>query len=267
MHNAGKRNVLGVLIDAVDYETAMEFVFSAAREKRSAAVSALAVHGLMTGVLNREHKFRLNHFDLLVPDGQPVRWALNLLHKTGLADRVYGPNLTRKICAGAAADGMPVYFYGSTPEILAALNKELRTTYPTLQVAGMEPSKFRRLTTAEKTELADRINNSGASIAFIGLGCPRQEVFAFEFRETLKMPILAVGAAFPFLAGKVPQAPSWMQDAGLEWLFRLICEPRRLWRRYIYLNPVYVVLVSLQVLRLSRFAPEGESPAKELLYG
>lgn len=267
MRNAGKRNVLGVLIDAVDYDTATEFVFRAAHEKRSAAISALAVHGLMTGVLNREQKFRLNHFDLLLPDGQPVRWALNLLHKTQLTDRVYGPNLTRKICARAAAEGTPIYFYGSTVEILAALRQELQKTYPTLQVAGMEPSKFRRLTTEEKMALADRINSSRASIAFIGLGCPRQEIFAFEFRETLNMPILAVGAAFPFLAGKVPQAPPWMQNAGLEWLFRLMSEPRRLWRRYVYLNPAYVFLVSLQALRLSRFAPEGESPAKELLYG
>lgn len=267
MRNAGKRNVLGVLIDAVDYEAATEFVFRAARERRSAAISALAVHGLMTGVLNREQKFRLNHFDLLVPDGQPVRWALNLLYKTGLTDRVYGPNLTRKICARAEAEGIPVYFYGSTREILTALHQELKKTYPALQVAGMEPSKFRRVTTLEKEELADRINSSGAAIVFVGLGCPRQEIFTFESREMLKMPILAVGAAFQFMAGKVPQAPSWMQDTGLEWLFRLVSEPRRLWRRYLYLNPAYVVLVSLQALRLSRFTPEGESPAKELLYG
>jgi N-acetylglucosaminyldiphosphoundecaprenol N-acetyl-beta-D-mannosaminyltransferase len=267
MRNPNKRNVLGVLIDPADYDSATEFVFRAAREKRSAAVSALAVHGLMTGVLNSEHKFRLNHFDLLVPDGQPVRWALNLLHKTGLKDRVYGPNLTRRICSRAAAEGVPLYFYGSTPEILAALTQELRKTWPTIQIAGMEPSKFRRLTLAEKLELIERIQSSGAAIAFIGLGCPRQEIFAFEFREMLSMPILAVGAAFPFLAGKLPQAPGWMQRAGLEWLFRLVSEPKRLWRRYVYLNPAYVFLVSLQALRLSRFAPEGESPAKELLYG
>jgi N-acetylglucosaminyldiphosphoundecaprenol N-acetyl-beta-D-mannosaminyltransferase len=267
MRDTSKRNILGVLIDATDYQKTMDFVFDAARERRSAAISAIAVHGLMTGVLNREQKFRLNHFDLLVPDGQPVRWALNLLYKTGLTDRVYGPNLTRKICARAEAEGVPVYFYGSTPEILTALRQELNKTYPALQVAGMEPSKFRRLTSLEKVDLADRINGSGAGIVFVGLGCPRQEIFAFETREMLKMPILAVGAAFQFMAGKVPQAPSWMQDTGLEWLFRLVSEPRRLWRRYLYLNPAYLVLVSLQALRLSRFAPEGESPTKELLYG
>ena len=108
---------------------------------------------------------------------------------------------------------------------------------------------------------------SGAPITFVGLGWPRQEVVAFEFRETLGMPILGVGAAFPFLVGKMLQAPSWMQDRGLEWLFRLIAAPRRLWRRYVYLNPAYILLVMLQALRLSRFQTQGRDPVSELLYG
>jgi N-acetylglucosaminyldiphosphoundecaprenol N-acetyl-beta-D-mannosaminyltransferase len=267
MQDTSKRNILGVLIDATDYQKTMDFVFDAAREKRRAAVSALAVHGLMTGVFNREQKYRLNHFDMLVPDGQPVRWALNLLYNVKLKDRVYGPNLTRGICERAAAEGVSVYFYGSTPETLALLQKEIKKTWPDLKVAGMEPSKFRRLTIQEKNELVHRIQVSGASILFVGLGCPRQEIFAFEFRETLNMPILAVGAAFPFLAGAISQAPVWMQNYGLEWLFRLVSEPKRLWRRYVYLNPAYLFLLALQALRLSRFAPDGKSPAEELLYG
>src|SRR5271154_2700797 len=146
MLNAGKRNVVGILMDAVDYEAAVEFVVRAARERRSAAISALAVHGVMTGVLDREHKFRLNRFDLLVPDGQPVRWALNWMHKAGLSDRVYGPNLTLQLCARAARDGLPVYFYGSTVQILAALRTSLEQRFPGIRIAGMEPSKFRCLT-------------------------------------------------------------------------------------------------------------------------
>src|SRR5580692_1135155 len=125
MRRLGKKNVIGILIDAVDYEAALDFIFRAARERRGAAVSALAVHGVMTGVLDREHKFRLNHFDLLVPDGQPVRWVLNLLHGAKLPDRVYGPNLTLKVCARAAKEGLPVYFYGGTPMIVAALQPAL----------------------------------------------------------------------------------------------------------------------------------------------
>jgi N-acetylglucosaminyldiphosphoundecaprenol N-acetyl-beta-D-mannosaminyltransferase len=267
MPNAGKRNVLGILMNVADYEGAVDFVVRAARERRSAAVSALAVHGLMTGVLNREQKFRLNHFDLLVPDGQPVRWVLNWLYCAGLRDRVYGPTLTLEICARAAGEGLPVYFYGSTTEVLVSLRRNLEARFPRLIIAGMEPSKFRRLNPDEKIELATRIRASGAAIAFVGLGCPRQEAFAYEFRDHLQMPILAVGAAFPFLAGIAPQAPHWMQDAGLEWFFRLLAEPRRLWRRYLLLNPAYVCLVAMQALKVWSFSTDGESPTHELLFG
>ena len=267
MHSASKRNVIGIFIDAVDYEAAVQFVIRAAEEKRGAAISAVAVHGLMMGVLDREQKFRLNRFDLLAPDGQPVRWALNLLHREKLRDRVYGPNLTLRVCARAAANGLPVYFYGSTREVLSALRRALEIKCPGLRIAGMEPSRFRRLLPNEKVELVNRIRLSGAAITFVGLGCPRQEVFAFEFREVLGMPILSVGAAFPFLAGMVPQAPLWMQDAGLEWLFRLVTEPRRLWRRYVYLNPAFLFLVAMQALRVSKFQTQERRPIDEVLYG
>ncbi len=267
MLNSGKRNVVGILMDVVDYEGALEFIFRAARERRGVAVSALAVHGVMTGVLDREHKFRLNHFDLLVPDGQPVRWVLNWLHGANLLDRVYGPNLTLRVCARAAAEGQSIYLYGANPEILSALKHSLEQKFPGIRIAGAEPSKFRRLTPAEKTALTDRIVSSGASITLVGLGCPRQETFAYEFREALSMPVLAVGAAFPFLAGLIPQAPVWMQDRGLEWLFRLASEPRRLWRRYLYLNPAYLFLVTMQASRLLRFPTDGVSPIGEQLFG
>jgi exopolysaccharide biosynthesis WecB/TagA/CpsF family protein len=131
----------------------------------------------------------------------------------------------------------------------------------------MEPSRFRQLTLLEKADVADRIQASGAELVFVGLGCPRQETFAFEFRQVLSMPILAVGAAFPFLAGLLPQAPAWMQKAGLEWLFRLLVEPGRLWCRYLLLNPAYLCLVVLQLLRLSRFPTDGQAPVSELRYG
>lgn len=267
MLNAGKRNVLGILISIADYAGAVEAIVHAARERRGFAVSALAVHGLMTGVFDREQQYRLNHFDLLVPDGQPVRWVLNWLHCADLRDRVYGPNLTLKLCARAAKERLPVYFYGSTGEVLDSLRRSLEARFPALIIAGMEPSKFRCLRPQEKVELVARIRNSAAAITFVGLGCPRQEAFAFEFRDHLQMPTVAVGAAFPFLAGIVPQAPSWMQDAGLEWLFRLALEPRRLWRRYLLLNPAYMFLVALQAVGLSDFSTDGQSPAGELLYG
>ncbi len=267
MHNKGKRNIIGILIDTVDYEAATDFVLRAAQEKRRAAISALAVHGLMTGVLDRFQKFRLNHFDLVVPDGQPVRWAANWLHGAGLPGPVIGRNLTLRLCARAATEGLPVYFYGSTPEVLHSLRRSLEETLPGILIAGMEPSKFRSLQPEEKATIASAIRESGASIVFVGLGCPRQEVFAYEFRDLLHLPIVAVGAAFPFLAGKLPEAPQWMQRAGLEWLFRLASEPRRLWRRYVLLNPTYLLLVMLQVLGLSSFSTNGQAPTHELRYG
>jgi N-acetylglucosaminyldiphosphoundecaprenol N-acetyl-beta-D-mannosaminyltransferase len=267
MLDAGKRNVLGILINAADYEGACAKIFHAAKEKRNLTVTALAVHGLMTGALDREHQFRLNHFDLLLPDGQPVRWALNLFHGADLKDRVYGPNLTIHVCEQAAKDGVPLYFYGTQAETLTFLRSSLETRFPRIIIAGMEPSKFRRLTPEEKIDVAERITRSGAGIVFVGLGCPRQEVFAYEFRELLPMPILAVGAAFPFLAGKLRQAPAWMQRAGLEWLFRLSVEPMRLWRRYLFLNPAYLCLLAAQALKISRFPTDGRAPVSEFLYG
>lgn len=267
MCNAGKRSILGVLVDAIDIDAAEEVVIRAARDKRPLSVSALAVHGLMTGVFDHEQKFRLNQFDLLVPDGQPVRWALNWLHRVGLSQRVYGPRLTLRLCKRAAAEGLPVYFYGSTEDVLRSLASNLSSQFPGLMIAGAERSKFRQLSAVEKQEVAQRIASSGAAMVFIGLGCPRQEVFVYEFAGLLDMPVLAVGAAFPFIAGAVPQAPEWMQNAGLEWLFRLCAEPRRLWRRYLFINPTYLFLIAVQRLGLSQFPTEGQPPRSELLFG
>ena len=266
MLEKGKGNIIGILIDAVDYNVAVDRIVQAARGRRPMAISALAVHGLMTGILDSEHKYRLNRFDLLVPDGQPVRWALNLLHGAHLRDRVYGPNLMLAVCSRAEEEGLGVFLFGSTQEILLKLRTNLESRFPGLRITGMEPSKFRCLSTDERNDLINRVRSSGAAIIFVGLGCPRQEIWTYEFREALSMPILAVGAAFPFLAGKIPQAPKWMQDRGLEWLFRLLVEPR-LWRRYMFLNPAYVLLVAFQILGLSRFTTVGTPPCKDSLYG
>ena len=267
MPHLGKKNVLGILIDAVDYEAAVAFVFQCVRQKRGATISALAVHGVMTGVLDPAHKFRLNRFDLLVPDGQPVRWVMNWLYGTKLRERVYGPDLMLKICERAAKDATPIYLYGSTEAVVASLNESLTRKFPGINIVGREPSAFRTLSVDEKTALQRRIRSTGASIVFVGLGCPRQEIFAYELHDRLSAPVLAVGAAFPLLAGMLPQAPPWMQRLGLEWCFRLLAEPRRLWRRYLLLNPAYLVLVALQRFGLKRFSPQGRSPASELLVG
>lgn len=267
MLSLGKRNVLGVMVDVIDYDAAVDFVFERARERRGAIISATAVHGVMTGVLDPEHQYRLNSFDLLLPDGQPVRWALNWLYGSRLRDRVYGPELTRRVCERAARERTPIYLYGGTSGILTLMVSSLETTFQGLNIVGCEPSAFRKLSLEERTAVEERIRSTGAAIIFVGLGCPRQEIFAFELRNALSVPVLAVGAAFPILAGTLPQAPPWMQQRGLEWLFRLIVEPRRLWRRYLYLNPAYVFLVSLQWLGLRKFPPYGRPPTREVMVG
>ncbi len=269
MIDKGKQNLLGIYIDAVDYEAAVAKIVQAAWERRSLAVSALAVHGVMTGVLDPVHAARLNTLDLVVPDGQPVRWALNWLHNTRLPDRVYGPTLTLKVCACAAAEGLPIYLYGSTTDILVRLADNLHRTFPNLQIAGMQPSRFCQITLAEKEEVVRAIVASGARILFVGLGCPRQEVWVYEHRGLLPMPMLAVGAAFAFHAGVLAQAPPQLQSMGLEWLYRLAREPRRLWRRYLQLNPLYLWLVSLQALGLRSFRPADIRPPGQdvLRYG
>ena len=268
MIDYGKHNVLGVSIDAVDYDAIVEQIVGAAKSGRPLSVSALAVHGVMTGVLDPVHRHRLNGFDLLVPDGQPVRWALRLLHGVPLPDRVYGPRLMLKTCARAATEKLPVFLYGSRAAVLDRLSAKLMHRYPNLEIAGAAPSRFRRLSSSERDQTIETIRASGAAITFVGLGCPRQEIWTYEFHEALAMPTLAVGAAFDFHAGTVPQAPQSLQNWGLEWLFRLQQEPSRLWKRYLLLNPLYLSLLVLQWTQLRRFPYENnQRPAEPLLYG
>lgn len=263
MINRGKHSILGINIHAIDYEYAVNKIVTAAEKKAPYAVSALAVHGVMTGFLDPIHARRLNGMDLVVPDGQPVRWALWWLHKQPLPDRVYGPNLTLRVAQAFAEKGLSIYLYGSKLEVLIRFAERLQQRFPQLQIVGMEPSKFRRLDREERKELVARIRASGASAVFLGLGCPRQEVWAYEYRQLLGIPILAVGAAFDFHAGTLPQAPQKMQDLGLEWLFRLLQEPNRLWRRYVILNPMYLWHICLQYLGWQKCVPrmpDGSEP-------
>jgi exopolysaccharide biosynthesis WecB/TagA/CpsF family protein len=255
MISDGKRNVLGVLVDVVDYDAATARIIDAARQRRPYAVTALAVHGVMTGVLDRAHNARLNSFDLVTPDGQPVRGALNLLHGAGLTDRVYGPTLTLRVLDRCAAEGLPVYLYGSTEPTLARLVPALQRMFPALKLAGVEASKFRVARPGEDVEIAERIRSSGAQVVLVGLGCPRQEIWVYAMRPLLDMPLLAVGAAFDYHAGLLKNPPAWMQRYACEWLWRLGLEPKRLWRRYVLLNPAYLTRLAAQRLGLWKAVP------------
>lgn len=268
MIDQGKRDVLGVRVNVIDYAAAVERIVEHARQRRPFTVTALAVHGIMTGALDREHRHRLNSLDMVVPDGQPVRWALNALHRVRLADRVYGPELTLRVCERAALEDLPIYLYGGTAELLDLLKRKLTDRFPQLRIAGSSPSRFRCLSSEEREEVAEQIRSSGARIAFVGIGCPRQEVFIHEMRDLLGMPLLAVGAAFPFHAGTLAQAPGWLQSRGLEWFFRLAREPRRLWKRYVLLNPLYLGLLFMQAFRIHRIDPDDAvRPRREVRPG
>lgn len=256
----GKQDILGIRVDAVDYDAAVDRIITAAHEQRSYSVSALAVHGVMTGVDDPEHRTRLNRFDLVTPDGQPVRWALNFLHKTRLPSRVYGPEMTRRVLDRAATEGLPVYLYGSTGSTLELMAEQLRSTYPSLVLAGARPSAFGTVAETDVDPIREAIKASGARITLVGLGCPRQEVFVFENAPALSMPMLAVGAAFDYYAGTVTEPPAWIQRAGLQWAYRLVQEPRRLWRRYLILNPRYAAGIARQCICRSCFDAADSGP-------
>jgi N-acetylglucosaminyldiphosphoundecaprenol N-acetyl-beta-D-mannosaminyltransferase len=243
-----RENLLGVGVDVVDYDVAVSRIIDSARTGMAFSVTALAVHGLMIGARDRSFAAVLGSLDLVAPDGQPVRWALNLLYHAGLSDRVYGPELTARVVASLSEADLPLYLYGSTDSTLLSLRSTLCGRHPELTIAGAEASKFRRLTEQEVVELAGRINDSGARCVLVGLGCPRQEAFVAAMSPLLDMPLLAVGAAFDYHAGNLRKPPEWMQRFGLEWLWRLILEPRRLWRRYLLLNPAFVAMLLRQFI-------------------
>lgn len=268
MIDLGKKSVLGINVNAIDYEAAVKRVIDAAKHDQPMSVTALAVHGVMTGVNDKDHNYRLNQFDLVCPDGQPVRWALNSLYKTDLPDRVYGPELTLRLCEAAGEHDVPIFLFGATAEMLDAFAENLKVKFRGLRIAGSRASEFRQLNPSERDDLAAEIKASGAKMCFVGLGCPRQEIFAYEMRDRLGMPLIAVGAAFAFHADMLEQAPPWMQKRGLEWLFRFTREPKRLWRRYVYLNPAYLGLLTLQKLGLFKgHTDRGSKPDEELLFG
>lgn len=268
MINLGKKNLLGVNINIVDYEYSVSEVISAAEERRKLSVTALAVHGVMTGAMNLIQRYQLNRLDLLTPDGQPVRWALNLLYNVGLSERVYGPALMLMICEKAQEIELPIFLFGSSPNVLRRLTENLKEKYPKLIVAGFEPSRYRQVSVEEQDETIRNIQSSGAVITFVGLGCPRQEVWLFENSHHLSMPLIAVGAAFDFHAGNISQAPDMMQRYGFEWLYRLIREPARLWRRYLILNPIFLLFIFLQKTGIKKFKPDhAESPKEDLRFG
>ncbi|MCH9816186.1 MAG: WecB/TagA/CpsF family glycosyltransferase [Actinomycetia bacterium] len=250
-----KRPVLGVNVSQTNYDEVVDLVLAAAQSHQSMVVSLFAAHAVVTSSRDPELLAKVNNFEIVAPDGQPVRWALNQLHGSALEDRVYGPELMLRSCAAAAQLGVGIYLYGGSPQVATDLPVKLQELFPGLEVVGSESPPYRALTAQEHADFDTRVRESGAAIVFIGLGCPKQDEFAHTHRDRIPAVQVCVGAAFDFHAGTKEMAPSWMQDRGLEWAFRLGKEPKRLWRRYLVTNTQFAVGVARQRLT-QRSAPD-----------
>lgn len=242
------RGLFGINYAIVDYRAAAEVIGRKALEKKSFGVSALAVHGLVTAVREQSVGQAVKSIDMVVPDGQPVRWAINAFHGVGLKDRVYGPTLTLHVLQHANEHGLSIFLYGSTRQTLESLARFIHEKYPRVPIVGKHVDRFRDATTEEDIEDIQTINQSGAHIVLVGRGCPRQEIWVANHLGKVHAVMMAVGAAFDFHAGTLRQAPVWMQKNGLEWLFRLIMEPRRLWKRYLTTNSYFIGLCLKEML-------------------
>lgn len=246
------RYVLGMRVDMTSYGDATRRVLAWAKKSESRYVCVANVHMTMEAYDSSEFRQIVNTSDLVTPDGMPLVW---MLRRLGIPDqeRVYGPELVLRVCEAAAREGVRIGFYGGAPEALEGLVESLRARFPGLKVAYAHSPPFRPLTPEEDAQIVEEINASGARILFVGLGCPKQERWMAAHKGRVQAVMIGVGAAFDFHAGRLPQAPAWMQRAGLEWLFRLLTEPRRLWRRYARHNPRFVILALMQLLGLRKF--------------
>ncbi len=242
-----QRYVLGQRLDATSYADATERVLSWAKRVESRYVCLSNVHMVMEGWDDPDFREIINASDLITADGVPLVWALRLLGVKS-AKRVYGPDLTWQVCEAAERAGVSIAFYGGTPESLKVFVEVVTERLPNLVISCAIAPPFRPLTVEEDATYTEQLAESGARILFVGIGCPKQEVWMSKHRGRLNMPMLGVGAAFDFHAGRVKQAPAWLQGIGLEWLFRLLMEPKRLWRRYTWHNPRFMLFFIGQLL-------------------
>jgi N-acetylglucosaminyldiphosphoundecaprenol N-acetyl-beta-D-mannosaminyltransferase len=224
------------------------------RSGRSQAryICVTSVHGIILAKDDPAFAKILNSADIATPDGMPVVWALRSFGSSG-QQRVYGPTLMLELCRSAAANGHRIFLYGGHPAALPPLEARLREQFPALQIAGSYSPPFRPLSDEEDLAIQQSIRASGAHLLFVGIGTPKQEQWMYQHRHCFPgLTMIGVGAAFDFHAGRTPQAPRWMQRAGLEWLFRLAAEPARLWRRYLLVTPRFLPLWLVQRLKTVR---------------
>jgi len=253
MQKVPRANILGVGVSALNMAMALEIIEGWIERREPHYVCVTGVHGVMESQRDEELRRIHNRAGLVTPDGMPLVW-LSRLQGFHHVERVYGPDLMLALCERSVAKGYRHFFYGGAEGVPDQLASVFQKRFPGLQVAGTFSPPFRPLTADEDDRIVQMINAAAPDIVWVGLSTPKQERWMAGHRERLTAPVLiGVGAAFDFLTGRKPQAPRWMQRAGLEWLFRLLTEPRRLWRRYLINNPRFVLLVLLQWSGLRRF--------------
>jgi N-acetylglucosaminyldiphosphoundecaprenol N-acetyl-beta-D-mannosaminyltransferase len=243
-----KANILGVEVSAINMAMALHTIEDWITRRESHYVCVTGVHGVMESQRDAAVRRIHNAAGLVTPDGMPLVWLSRLMGFSHV-ERVYGPDLMLALCACSVTQGYRHFFYGGAPGVAEELVRRLQSRFPTLQVSGTYSPPFRPLTPAEDVAVVRRINAVQPDIVWVGISTPKQECWMIEHVGRLCAPVLiGVGAAFDFHAGVKRQAPRWMQQSGLEWLFRLMTEPRRLWRRYLLNNSCFLWLVLLQAL-------------------
>lgn len=233
-------HVLGAFIDAISWEEARTRIAAWAAARESRYVCLCPVHSVVTATQDGTFQRVLNEADMATPDGAPVAWLLRRLgypHQ----ERIAGSELMWGVLGDAERKAIPIYFFGSREIVLDQLARRVIREYPRIKLAGGQSPPFRDMSAGEDLDAVARINDSKAGIVFVGLGCPKQERWMSEHRGRVKAVMIGVGAAFDFHAGIVKRAPLWMQKTGLEWLHRLCSEPRRLWKRYLVTNTLFVL--------------------------
>ena len=243
------REILGIPVAVTDYRGAVDAMDAMIEKRERGYVCAVAVHALTVGHSDPEMREALRGATLVLPDGMPVVWAANLLG-ANLTDRVYGPELMLRYNERCAERGHRVWLYGGRDQgSLVQLALNLRRRHPGIDIVGGYSPPFRPMTDEEEETLVNQINDARPDILWVGIGVPKQEKWMARMRERLDVPVMcAVGAAFDFHAGRISQAPAWMQQRGLEWIYRIAQEPRRLLPRYLYFNPRFVLAFGRQYL-------------------
>lgn len=246
-----KHKLISINISLGNFEAFIKKIVDLGQKKQSTYVCVANVHMCIETYRNSAFADIVNHADITTPDGMPLVKALKWLYGV-VQEKVSGPDLMPKVLKAAEQEGLKVYFYGSTQPILEKLDAFCMDHYPNLSLAGVYSPPFRVLTDAENQEDIKRINDSDANIVFVALGCPKQERWMASMKDKINAVMIGVGGAFPMLVGVEKRAPLWMQHNGLEWFYRLIQDPRRLFKRYLVTNTAFLYLVFKEKLKFIR---------------